>query len=451
MKRFACCLFPLLLTVGCRSNTPAPQAADAAQPAFGPSPVASSSATSASTSAMVPVNTASPAAASPAEAAALATSSNAFATDLYARLRKQPGNLAVSPGSITLALAMTWAGARGDTAREMARVLHFSGAQNEVVESAARQLATWKDPTRTTYTLGVANRLFGEKSYTFDPAFLKLSSDSFKAPLEPVDFRGAHEAGRQRINGWVAGETRDRIKDLLPPRSIDPQTRLVLVNAVYFLGDWLHPFVKARTRPLPFFATPAKSSDVPMMSQEMRFAYGTHAGVKVLEMPYVGNELAMTLVLPDDKGGLDAIEQNLTADRISAWIGAMSPQRVQVTLPVFEVNPSTSLSLKETLKEMGMPVAFQNGRADFSGIANPPNPEDRLYIGDVFHKAFVRVDEKGTEAAAATAVVMPRSGAKMEPEKTVEFRADHPFLFFLRDVRSGMILFMGRVNDPAKK
>lgn len=448
MKRIAIFLLPLIVfAVGCKPPTPAASGPDAttSSPAPPARPTTSASAGSPSDTAPVGVASATPPTAQ--ESAGLAASSNAFGTDLYARLRKQPGNLAFSPGSITLALAMTWAGARGDTATEMSRVLHFSGSQTELVNSAAHQLSTWKDPSRTTYTLHVANRLFGEKSYSFDPSFIKLTGEAFQAPLEPMDFRGAPEPGRQRINGWVASETKDRIKDLIPLRAIDSDTRLVLVNALYFLGDWASPFGRERTRKLPFFVTPGGSKDVPMMNQVASFKFAASDGVKVLEMPYRGNELAMTFVLPDDKGGLDALEQQLTADRLGAWIAALKNERVQVTLPIFEIEPDAPLSLGKTLQEMGMKLAFDSQRADFTGIASPPSPANRLVIGAVFHKAFVKVNEKGTEAAAATAVVMPR-GAKLNTAPANEFRADHPFLFFLRDTRSGMILFMGRVSEP---
>jgi len=450
MKRIACSLLPLLFSLGCTPNTPEAQVPDAASTAPAQPAQPAQPATSASEPMTTPANAPSPTPPSAEEAKSLAVSSNAFATDLYARLRKEPGNLAVSPGSITLALAMTWAGARGDTAKEMARVLHFTGEQKEVIESAGRQLSAWEDPSRTAYTLNVANRLFGDKSYSFEPAFIKLTGEAFKAPLEPVDFRAAPDAARKHINDWVAGETKDRIKDLIPARGIDADTRLVLTNAIYFLGDWENPFAKERTQKAPFFVKPTSPKDVPMMHQTERFKYAAADGVKVLEMPYQGGELAMTFVLPDKKDGLDAVEQKLTAEKLDGWIGALSGKRVDVSLPVFEIEPGAPLSLGDTLKEMGMKLAFTRGQADFTGMANPPRQEDRLYISRVFHKAFVKVNEKGTEAAAATAVVMAREGAAMPTEPPAEFRADHPFLFFLRDVRSGMILFMGRVSEPAK-
>lgn len=445
--RVARCLLPLLLVcAGCTPPSPTATAPDAT-----PGVPTSSSSTPAAPSqdpATPPSAGPAPTPPSPEQAKSLAAGSNAFAMDLYTRLRKQPGNLAMSPASITLALAMTWGGAKGTTSDEMAKVLHLPVAKDATIDAAGRQLSVWNDPARTVYTLRVANRLFGEKSYTFEAAYLKKTGDVFGAPLEPVDFKGAAEPARERINGWVAKETRDRIKNLLPPRSVDKETRLVLVNAIYFLGDWQSPFSKDRTRPAPFFTTATSSKDVPTMSQVESFKHAAVDGLQVLEMPYVGGELAMTFVLPDAKDGLDALEQKLTDAKLTSWIAAAKPQRVLVSLPVFEIDPAEPLSLGKELVDMGMKLAFDPDRADFTGIANPPSPADRLYIGKVFHKAFVKVNEKGTEAAAATAVVMPRAGGA--PSAPPEFRADHPFLFFLRDVRTGMILFMGRVVEPAK-
>jgi serpin B len=187
------------------------------------------------------------------------------------------------------------------------------------------------------------------------------------------------------------------------------------------------------------------------MKQVETFKLAVTDGVKLLEMPYQGGELAMTLVLPDAIDGLDAVEKRLTQAALDGWIGALRPERVIVALPKFEIDPPEPLSLGETLKALGMPLAFDRDKANFTGIANPPRPEDRLYIGKVFHKAFVKLDEKGTEAAAATAVVMPRALGAPPSRQPPEFRADHPFLFFLRDTQSGTILFMGRVSDPAAK
>jgi serpin B len=300
---------------------------------------------------------------------------------------------------------------------------------------------------RPQVTLRVANRLFAEKSYALEAPYVARMS-ALGAPTEPVDFRRAPGAARVHINSWVAQQTADRIKDLLPAGAINDQTRLALVNAIYLLADWAEPFRKEATRPRPFHAPGKAPREVPTMGQVAHFKYGEAPGVQLLEMPYVGGDIAMTFVLPTEREGLGAIEGRLDAAQLAAWVGAMKGERVSVALPKFTVDPSQPLKLSDELTRLGMPLAFDTGRADFTGIAAPPDPADRLVISEVFHKAFVKVDEKGTEAAAATAVVMMRAGsAAMQPPK--QFVADHPFLFFIRDTRSGLVLFMGRVVDPA--
>ncbi|MFO0760028.1 MAG: serpin family protein [Byssovorax sp.] len=381
-----------------------------------------------------------------AELARIAGSSNAFAFDFYAKARAQKGNLAVSPASIHVALSMTAAGAKGDTLSQMARVLHGEGSTEQILDQAGKLMQSF-DAADPKVTLRVKNRLFGDKSYSFEKPFLDRSKASFGAALEGLDFKHDLEGSRTHINGWIAKETQDRIKDLIPAGGLVANTRLVLTNAIYFLGDWQDPFNKDATRPAPFFTAPGASKDVPTMHQAEHFKFAAIDGVKVLEMPYVGGQLAMTIVLPDAADGLDAVESKLSQKTFDGWIGAMKHQQVMVSLPKFEVNPQASLSLGDILIGMGMPLAFDADKADFTGIANPPSPADRLYISKVFHKAFVKVDEKGTEAAAATAVVMARAGGA--PMKPAEFKADHPFLFALRDLRSGIILFMGRVSDPS--
>jgi len=226
---------------------------------------------------------------------------------------------------------------------------------------------------------------------------------------------------------------------------VNATTRLVLANAIYFLGIWGDPFPKRLTAAAPFHLTASESHDVPMMHQAELFRFAVTDGVKVLEMFYKGLALAMTLVLPDQKGGLDAVEARLSPATLDAWFGALAADRVDVALPRFEVDPAGSLALQPTLEALGMPLAFNPNNADFTGITTPS-----LSIDNVFHKAFVKLDEDGTEAAAATAVVAHTRRLGPPPPK-VEFHADHPFLFFLRDVRSGMILFMGRVSDPTGK
>lgn len=376
----------------------------------------------------------------------LAASNNAFALDLFAKVRTRKGNLALSPLSLSTALTMTWVGARGETAAQMQKVLHLAGTTEQELDRAGKLVASYQDPGLKV-TLRLANRLFGDKTYTFNQTYVDRTGSAFGAPLELLDFSHAPEASRQHINAWTAEATQDRIRDLLPSGSLDTNTRLVLVNTIYFLGDWTLPFRKELTVEAPFHVTASESKDVPTMRQAPRFRFAATDGVKLLEMPYQGGALVMTLVLPDQVDGLNAVETRLSMATLDRWIGALAPDRVDVALPKFEVNPADSLPLDDTLQTLGMPLAF-SPKADFTALANAR--EKRIYITDVFHKAFVKLDEKGTEAAAASTVVLGgRSSGPPKPK--VEFHADHPFLFFLRDVRSGMILFMGRVNDPTAK
>lgn len=375
-----------------------------------------------------------------------ARSANGLGLDLWSRLRTTPGDRIFSPASIAVALDMTYAGARGETAAQMARVLHVDPGANEAFHDAAGNvLASWNDPSRDAYTLAVANRLFGERTFTFEQPFLDLTASTYGAPFEPVDFRTAAEPARLDINDWVAAQTRDRIRDLIPPGALTPYTRLVLTNAVYFLADWARPFEAHMTHSQAFHVDATHTVDVATMHQEGVFAYAETPDAQILEMPYEGGEIAMTIVLP--RGELGALEAQLDEEQLAAWIEALEQTRVGVSLPKFRIAPD-AIPLSEHLRAMGMPLAFDEERADLTGIGVPPEEDGRLFISDVFHKAFVEVDEEGTEAAAATAVIVgvPTSVA-IEP--AARFVADRPFLFLIRDTRSGAILFMGRLTDPS--
>jgi serpin B len=375
-----------------------------------------------------------------------ATGGNAFALDLYGALRDRPGNLAVSPASLELALTLALAGAKGATADEVAGVLHLPRTPGGDLGRATELMARLDDPARTSYTLRAANRLFVERSYALEPAYLERVA-TLGAPLEAVDFRGAFEPARLRINRWVAEQTANRIRDLVPPGAVDADTRLALVNAIYLLADWLSPFTREATAPGPFHLAGGAQKDVPTMHQVASFRFAAADGATLLELPYVGDELAMVIVLPDEEDGLAELETGLDAARLEAWIAGMRRERVAVSLPSFTVDPPAPLALAAPLRSLGIELAFDRERADFTGLANPSDPADRLYISEVFHKAFVKVDEKGTEAAAASAVMMARVASAEAPPK--EFRADHPFLFVIRDQKTGAFLFLGRVADPA--
>jgi len=413
----------------------------------GPSEPSTTPSTVTSGGADAPTGEATPA--TDAEAERFAAANDAFAADLWQRLRERDGNLAGSPASISVARAMTWGGARGQTAREMAEVMHFGDDPAAFHRAASGTLATWNDPDRAEYELAVANRLFAEQTYSWQPDFVALTRDRYGAPIEPVDFRGAAEPARQRINAWVAERTRDRIEDLIPDGALTSDTRMVLTNAIYFRADWRAQFQASDTHDQAFHA-PGGERQVPTMHQTHRFAYGAADGVQLLEMPYEGGELSMLIALPEARGGLADLEASLEADTVDGWVDALSVRDVVVSLPKFRVDPAEPIALGGVLSAMGMASAFDARTADFSGMADPAaNERLPLFIDDVFHEAFVAVDEEGTEAAAATAVVMAVESAAMPPQDLVRFTADHPFLFFIRDTRSGAILFMGRVADPS--
>lgn len=280
---------------------------------------------------------------------------------------------------------------------------------------------------------------------------VSLTNATVGAAIDRLDFKHQPDQGRAAINDWVAQSTEKRIQDLMPPGSVDDATRLVITNAIYFLGKWQSSFASEATSPQPFHLTSASSHAVPTMHARIHdVRYGVTDGVKLLDLPFKGGALAMMLVLPDEVEGLGAVEGRLSEAKLTAWIGAMrGGAEVQVSLPRFEINPAESLELGSALKELGMPRAFDRKTADLTGLATP-GPDENLYISEVLHKAMVKVDEAGTEAAAATAVVVAVAPS-VAPSSPFTFNVDHPFLFFLRHVDSGIVLFMGRVRDPSAR
>jgi serpin B len=337
---------------------------------------------------------------------------------------------------------MTSAGARGDTLKEMEKALSLPPqktlhpAMGELLRTLSAE-ATKKRP----YELTTANTLFGQTGHKFDRDFLTLLGRHYGAGMQQADFQKDTENARKAINAWAQKQTRGRIKDLLAPRTIDAATRLVLVNAVYFKGAWEHQFQERWTKPADFHLAGGKTVKAPTMVQSESFPFVQTDDADVLEMPYKGGEASMVIILPKKKDGLPVLEKALTADKLATLLGKLgAPRKVMIHLPKFKFTQGTSL--KEPLKEMGMKKAFARG-ADFSGM----DASGELFIGDVVHKAFVDVNEKGTEAAAATAVVMTFGGVPVPPPT---FRADHPFLFLIRAKKSGTILFLGRLSDPTK-
>jgi len=379
--------------------------------------------------------------------AKLAQSGNAFGFDLYQRLRQKPGNLVISPASVTTALTMAWGGAQGATAVQMRKALHLEGSASEIMATSGQLARTLQDPSRP-IVFRIANQLFAEQTYKLEPSYVNRTRKAFGAPVELVDLKKAPEKARVHINEWVEGKTEHRIKDLVPPGGVGPDSRLVLVNAIYFLGDWAAPFERELTHPAPFFLTASQKKNVPTMHQVNHLAVAQRDGVTAVELPYMGREMSMMLILPDEIGGLAAVESSLDSKKVAALANTMNGEWVSLSLPKFEVNPSGSLALGVDLKALGMPNAFDRKVANFDGIANPPNRDDRLSLDEVFHKAFVRVDEKGTEAAAASAGGL--LGGQGPPPSPRQIKLNHPFLFLIRDNASGLVLFLGRVSDPSR-
>jgi serpin B len=374
-----------------------------------------------------------------AEDASVVQADNQFAMDLYVQLdREQPGkNLFLSPPSISLALAMTAGGARGQTRAEMAKALHLNEDLALAQAYYHKLLDQWNAPgKKRAYQLRVANRLWGQKGYPIAPEFLALTRQQYDAEMISLDFVHA-EAARQEINQWVENQTSGKITDLIPSGAIDNLTRLVLTNAVYFKGDWVKPFDKTNTQDQDFTVAAGRKVKTPMMQQTTAFGYGEEETLQALEMPYAGRELSMVVLLPKKPDGLPDLEKSLSLARLNSLLSRLRTREVIAQMPKFKLE--ASFGLKPTLEALGMKLAFSHG-ADFGGIST----QEDLHISAVIHKAFVDVNEEGTEAAAATGV-MVGAMAMRQPEPTPVFRADHPFLFLIRDTTTGSILFMGRL------
>jgi serpin B len=368
---------------------------------------------------------------------------NAFAVALYSQLRKQSGNLFFSPESISTALAMAYAGARGETASEMAKTLHFT-LPPERLHPAMGALLRELNAPQEGYQLSVANALWAQLGYTFLDDFLKLLKTDYGAGLNQVDFKGSSETVRETINRWVEQKTQDKIKDLLQPGSLKPDTRLVLTNAIYFKGNWQTQFDKAQTRNEDFHLSQGQTKTTPLMHREGGFNYFNGGAFQALEIPYKGKDLSMIILLPNEIGGLPSLEQSLTGSNTQQWLRQLAPvSKVIVTMPKFKM--TQQFELEATLGAMGMPAAF-SGSANFSGMTGKRD----FSISEVIHKAYVDVNEEGTEAAAATAVTMRALAIRVPDQPPPVFHADHPFVFLIRDNRSESILFMGRLADPGQ-
>lgn len=376
----------------------------------------------------------------PDDVRAVAKGSNVFALRAFSELAKREGNLFFSPYSISSALAMTYAGARGRTATQMAEVLAFSLPPDRL-NPALSGLMAGLNAKGKPYELHVANALWGQTQYPFAPAFLQTIKTHFGGGFREVDFINTanRERARQAINAWTEELTANKIIELVAPGVLSDLSRLVLTNAIYFKGRWALPFEASATQPMPFTISETQKVAVPMMRRAGDFGYAQDGSVQVLELPYAGGDLSMVVLLPAASSSVGKLEKDLP-QRLDGWLAAISPEEVEVYLPRFKLEQE--FVLNEPLIVLGMADAFSDAAADFSGMRADAGRD--LYISNVIHKAFVDVNEVGTEAAAATAVVM---GTKSVSRKPV-FKADRPFLFLIRDVRAGTVLFMGRLSDP---
>jgi len=369
---------------------------------------------------------------------------NTFGFDLYQKLKKEKGNLFFSPYSISTALTMTYTGARGQTEIEMAKVLHFSLGQKSPHNSLSK-LQSYLNTIQNSgdVKLSIANSLWLQEGYPVLDAFIDLNKKSYGASLNFVDFKIKTEDARKAINTWTENKTEYKIKELIKPNVIDARTRLVLCNAIYFKGNWLRQFDKKRTMSEDFHISSRRTIKVPMMSQKSRTTFKDFGNFSAIKLPYKGDSLSMIIFLPKEIDGLKYLEKDLTGDNVANWIDKLSNSKkseIYIKLPKFKATCEFELSKK--LAQMGMPSPFSN-HADFSGI----NGKTDLKISKVIHKAFISVDEEGTEAAAATAVIMAR---KHIPSKCLTFTANHPFVYLISDSKTGSILFMGRVVNSVK-
>lgn len=381
------------------------------------------------------------------ELQSLAASYSQFSVDLYDRIRSEDGNLFFSPYSVATALAMTQAGAQGETAREIDRTLALglSGARLHAVNGAMARKLSCREAV--SYRLVSANALWGQQGYCFDDTFLGLLDQSYGAGFHAVDFKGATATARHTINAWIEEQTDDRIKNLIPEGALSPWTRLVLTNAVYFKGSWLFPFPSASTEDAAFWLSSEQAIQVPMMSRTRSFRYVETAEVRAVALPIRARDgsgeadQSFVILLPKPGETLEALEDRLAADTFKELLDGMAERQVELSIPKFRFE--AALGLKDALEALGMASAFDPATADFGGIT--ATTDEPLFLADVLHKGFINVDEAGVEAAGATGVVMTTHSAPLDP---IEFRADRPFLFGIVDHELDVILFMGRLVDP---
>ena len=371
---------------------------------------------------------------------AVVDGNTAFALDLYQQLRTEDGNVFFSPFSISDALAMTLAGARGQTAQELADALHLNLDAAALHPAFQSVLAEMRPRRGDRFKLKVANALWGQQDFDFQQEFVDLARRHYGARMAQVDFRNKLDRTIRVINRWVSRKTQRRIKEVVDAGTVNTQTVLVLTNAVYFKGKWAQPFAKRDTETAPFLLAEGGQASAPLMTVEAKIPFLDGDGFKVADLPYKGDTLSMLVVVPDAPDGLSALEHALDPQTLAEWINGLEEQTVDVFLPRFEIR--SKFSLKKVLGALGVQQAFLPGVADLSGIGASPGD---LFIGVVKHEAFVKVGEQGTVAVAVTAVGARSTSLPPEPPK---FRADRPFLFLIRHRPTGSILFLGRVTNP---
>jgi len=394
--------------------------------------------TTTSITSTISITTANDSGATPEGVNSVVNSNNQFAFGLYSEYKSQKSNIFFSPYSISTALAMTYEGARGKTAEEIQSVFHFP-KDDKIRRPAFAKIYNEINKKDKKYKLSTANALWAQKDYQFLSDYFSLTEKYYGGKVTNLDFIKDPEGSRLTINSWVEEQTNNKIKDLIPRGEIDELTRLVLTNAIYFKGNWLKQFDKNNTREQDFRVSPGKTVKAQMMSltgEEVRFNYTETDKLQILELPYDGNELSMLILLPKEDT-LNYLEESLDAEKLSEWKNNLTEEQVKVYLPKFKFE--TKYFMVDTLKKIGMPTAFSE-YADFSGMTGKKD----LFISQVIHQAFVEVNEEGTEAAAATAVIMKREvGGRIKI-----FNADHPFIFIIQEKKTGNILFLGRVDDP---
>jgi serpin B len=378
--------------------------------------------------------------ATPAGINSVVSANNQFALDLYAKLKVENGNIFFSPFSISSALAMVYEGAKGDTAGEIQSVFHFP-ADASLRQSSYAAIYNQINQPDAKYQLSIANALWAQKDYKFLDEYLGVVKNYYAGQAANVDFINSAEQARLTINQWVEDKTNDKIKDLFSAGSLDAATRLVLTDAIYFKGTWSKPFDKQSTQDADFRLNSTETTKVPMMYDKGEYGYAETDDLQVLQVLYNGNKLSMIILLPKNND-LAGLESSLSSTTMKDWRGRLQWQSVEVYLPKFTFD--TKYFLNDTLAGMGMPTAFTD-QADFSGMDGTRS----LSIQTVVHQAFVAVDEEGTEAAAATGVGIAATAMPV-PHEIPVFRADHPFIFLIRDERNGNILFFGRVSNPSK-